>query len=195
MPKFNSNVTYNKLSYTTGIPEWQWYVGAGVNVDKIETLIQQKRDALQSRISSSLFKIIIILSAIVLFILIIAKLVTGRINRSFNQFAAFFSKAATESVTIDSDNLHFKEFETLAHAANRMIMQRNQAEAALRNSERKYRELVQSANSIILRMNTAGDIIFFNEYAQTFFGYSEEEILGKNVIGTIVPLPPIFTRS
>ena len=187
MPKFNSNVTYNKLSYTTGIPEWKWYVGAGVNVDKIETIIQHKRDALQKRIRSNLFKIIIILAAVVLFIFITAKLVTDRISRSFNQFSAFLSTAATESAKIDSENLHFKEFETLARAANRMITERNKAEAALRDSERKHRELVQSVNSIILRMDTAGNIIFFNKYAQTFFGYSEEEILGKNVIGTIVP--------
>ena len=32
-----------------------------------------------------------------------------------------------------------------------------------------------------------GDILFFNEFAQKFFGFSEEEILGKNVVGTIVP--------
>ena len=57
----------------------------------------------------------------------------------------------------------------------------------MRDSERKYRELVQSVNSIILRMDTAGNIIFFNKYAQTFFGYSEAEILGKSAIGTIVP--------
>jgi two-component system cell cycle sensor histidine kinase/response regulator CckA len=187
MPKFNSNVTYKKLSYTTGIPEWKWYVGAGVNMDKIETLIQQKRDALQKRIRSNLFNIIIILSTIVLFIFITAKLVTGKISRSFNQFSAFFSKAATESATIDTKNVHFKEFDVLAHAANRMIMERNKAEAALRDSERKYRELVQSVNSIILRLDTEGNIIFFNKYAQAFFGYSEAEILGKNVVGTIVP--------
>ena len=29
---------------------------------------------------------------------------------------------------------------------------------------------------------------FFKEFAQRFFGYSEQEILGKNVVGTIVPL-------
>ena len=28
---------------------------------------------------------------------------------------------------------------------------------------------------------------FFNEFAQRFFGYSEQEILGKNLVGTIVP--------
>ncbi|MBN1102942.1 MAG: PAS domain S-box protein [Deltaproteobacteria bacterium] len=67
------------------------------------------------------------------------------------------------------------------------ITERKQAEEALRNSEAKYRELVQNANSIILRMDTEGNITFFNEFAQSFFGYSEEEILGRNVVGTIVP--------
>jgi PAS domain-containing protein len=39
----------------------------------------------------------------------------------------------------------------------------------LGNSERKYRDLVENANSIIMRINTKGDILFFNEYAQRFF--------------------------
>ena len=99
----------------------------------------------------------------------------------------FFSKAATESVKIDTLNLHFKEFETLAQSANRMVSQRDIAEAALRKSERSYRELVQSASSIIMRMDTAGRVVFFNTYAQTFFDYRKEDIIGKNVIGTIVP--------
>jgi PAS domain S-box-containing protein len=58
----------------------------------------------------------------------------------------------------------------------------------LQESEKKYRELVENANSIILRMDTQGNITFFNEFAQRFFGYSEDEILGKNVVGTILPL-------
>ena len=68
-----------------------------------------------------------------------------------------------------------------------MIQERNRAEAALRGSERNYRELVQSANCIILRMDTNGQVIFFNTYAQRFFGYREEKIIGKNVVGTFVP--------
>jgi PAS domain S-box-containing protein len=57
----------------------------------------------------------------------------------------------------------------------------------LRESEEKYRTLVQSANSIILRFDTSGNITFINKYAQKFFGYSEAEILGKNIVTTIVP--------
>ncbi|WP_346836661.1 PAS domain S-box protein [Microbulbifer sp. SAOS-129_SWC] len=59
--------------------------------------------------------------------------------------------------------------------------------AALQESEARYRELVEHANSIILRWDRAGIITFFNEYAQHFFGYSEAEIIGQHVIGTIVP--------
>ena len=56
-----------------------------------------------------------------------------------------------------------------------------------RLSEAKYRELVESANSIIMRRDITGRITFINEFAQDFFGYSKEEILGRNTIGTIVP--------
>jgi len=59
--------------------------------------------------------------------------------------------------------------------------------ASLRESEAKYRELVQNANSIIYYRDPQGHITFFNEYAQSFFGYDEAEILGKHVVGTIVP--------
>ncbi len=54
-------------------------------------------------------------------------------------------------------------------------------------TEAKYQELVQNANSIILRMDPDGKVLFFNEFAQKFFGYTEKEILGCSVIGTIVP--------
>ena len=68
-----------------------------------------------------------------------------------------------------------------------MSGQRRQTERDLIKSEERYRELVESANSIILRRDREGRITFFNEFAQRFFGYSAEEVLGKNVVGTIVP--------
>lgn len=67
------------------------------------------------------------------------------------------------------------------------ITERRRAEEALRENERKYQELVENANSIILRWTRDGVVTFINEYGQDFFGYSEAELLGKNVVGTIVP--------
>ncbi|MEP6500433.1 PAS domain S-box protein [Microcoleus vaginatus ZQ-A4] len=57
----------------------------------------------------------------------------------------------------------------------------------LQASEAKYRQLVENANSIIVQLDSEGKITFFNEFAETFFGYSEAEIIGKSAIGTIIP--------
>lgn len=67
------------------------------------------------------------------------------------------------------------------------ITETRATEEALQHSEQKYRELVEDSNSIMLRWDRQGNITFFNEYAQRFFGFPEAEIIGKNVVGTIVP--------
>lgn len=57
---------------------------------------------------------------------------------------------------------------------------------ALKASESRYRQIVENANSIILIMDTSGNIAFLNKFGQRFFGYYENEVVGRNVIGTIV---------
>ncbi|MEG4838935.1 PAS domain S-box protein [Microcoleus sp. B9-D4] len=64
--------------------------------------------------------------------------------------------------------------------------------AKLRESEVKYRLLVENANSMIVQLDSEGKITFFNEFAETFFGYSEAEIIGKSAIGTIIPKTDLF---
>ncbi len=81
------------------------------------------------------------------------------------------------------------------HTTARDITSRRQAEAALRQSETNFRELVQNANSLIIRFDTEGKIKFVNEYAQEFFGYSEKEIVGRTLVETILPTVTSNGRS
>ena len=67
------------------------------------------------------------------------------------------------------------------------VAERAEAEQSLRQSEIQYRELVENANSIIVKLAADGTITFFNEFAEIFFGYNQEEIIGKNAVGTIIP--------
>jgi PAS domain S-box-containing protein len=69
----------------------------------------------------------------------------------------------------------------------RDITAQSRTEMELRASEAKYRDLVQSANSVILRFDRAGLITYVNDFGLQFFGYKEEEILGRSIVGTIVP--------
>ncbi|MFZ5832761.1 MAG: PAS domain S-box protein, partial [Planctomycetota bacterium] len=61
------------------------------------------------------------------------------------------------------------------------VTPRKRAEESLRQSESFFRQLVENANSAILRWKRDGTITYFNAYAQSFFGYSAEEAVGRHV--------------
>ncbi|MDP3564795.1 MAG: PAS domain S-box protein [Methanoregula sp.] len=67
------------------------------------------------------------------------------------------------------------------------ISEKQKIAESLKESEAKYREVVQNTQSIIIRMDMQGTITFFNHYALTFFDYTSDEVIGKNVNSTIVP--------
>ncbi|MFP4379592.1 MAG: PAS domain S-box protein [Candidatus Sumerlaeia bacterium] len=69
----------------------------------------------------------------------------------------------------------------------RDITRRKKAEESLMERERQYREIVEYANSIILRWDSDGTIRYINDFGLRFFGYKPEELIGKSLIGTLVP--------
>lgn len=62
-----------------------------------------------------------------------------------------------------------------------------EAEADQRARLETYGQIAEAANSIVLRWDLDGRVLYLNAYGQEFFGFPAEEILGKSVIGTIVP--------
>ena len=57
---------------------------------------------------------------------------------------------------------------------------------------KKYRELIETANSVILRWGVDGKIRFMNDFGLRFFGYTEEELLGQDVL---ILVPGVETGS
>ena len=58
---------------------------------------------------------------------------------------------------------------------------------ALEESEALYARLVEEINSIIIEVSPDGVISFFNRFAEKVFGYSRNELIGKKLVGTILP--------
>jgi len=54
-------------------------------------------------------------------------------------------------------------------------------------TEAKFMEMVLASNSIITKFDANFKFLFVNPYAQEFFGFSMEELIGKNAVGTIIP--------
>ncbi|MDX2256106.1 MAG: PAS domain S-box protein [Pseudanabaenaceae cyanobacterium bins.39] len=102
-------------------------------------------------------------------------------------FEAEFMTKSGKIVTglVSSETLEIGD-QTFAIYAIKDISDRKLIEETIRENEKKYRDLVESANCIILRWNTDGNICFLNDYGLNFFGYQLEEVMGKYVLDTIV---------
>ena len=59
----------------------------------------------------------------------------------------------------------------------------------------EYKAMVQNANSIILVWKTDGIIRFMNNFGLGFFGYTAEELIGANMLGTIISDRDIYEKD
>jgi len=61
------------------------------------------------------------------------------------------------------------------------VVDRMRAEAALRESEARYRAVTQSASNAIITADSTGTILSWNRGAEKIFGYTEAEISGQSL--------------
>lgn len=60
-------------------------------------------------------------------------------------------------------------------------------ENALKKSEEKYRKLIESINDTIYEVDTSGNLLFVSQSVSRVLGYSQEEVLGRNIFEFIYP--------
>ena len=63
----------------------------------------------------------------------------------------------------------------------RDISKHKQTEEALRESQSRYHSLAQTASDAIISINSSGNIVFWNNAAETIFGYTPEEVIGGHL--------------
>jgi two-component system, NtrC family, sensor kinase len=179
-----------KLVIFNYIPEYDWIVASSSYADEFYAPLNTVEQIF----------ILTVLVSLILF-LPLTLWISASITNPLRELMQRFALGAKGDISVRMERISMDEVGTLARYFNTFMEQlersreslraeievRKKAEAAIRQSEAKYRELVQNANSIILRVDIRGRITFFNEFAQSFFGFSEAEIVGRNSVGTIMP--------
>jgi PAS domain S-box-containing protein len=87
-------------------------------------------------------------------------------------------------VSCKAISIHGKEY---IQAMWRDITDLTQTQDALRESEEKYKQLVENANDIIYETDIEGHFTFVNPIAENITGYSEKELIGTNFVELVHP--------
>lgn len=169
-----------KRSFVRGIPEFEWYVGAGFWFGDINRVIFQKKAELANTIKNQITTVALLLVAMFLMQYLVYRVMIRKISSGFSSFMDFFRSATTRSAHIAEEVLYYSEFVDMAASANLMIEARNQAENELRNSEGRYRSIIENIEEGYSEVDRDGNIIFFNNAMCEISGYAREELQGMN---------------
>ena len=178
------------LSFVKAVPDWQWILGTGTYLNELEENIIQEKTALKHQLKTHLINITLIFLLILLPACAFVFLLSRRLEKSFKTFLHFFDNAATRSIEIDMQDIHFTEFQTLARAANQMVALRAgiemEKQKEIKNREKSKKEMerlrtaVQQVAEAIVITDTSGAIEFVNQGFEKITGFAAHEVIGDN---------------
>ena len=195
-----------RISYIKKLPDWQWALGASAELDKIDLLLEQKRDSFREELMiQSLVSLVILLIGFVMSRILSRQLFLN-MQSGIERLERFFEEAKTAPVEIDSRGLEYQELEVLANAANDMNRDRAKmysAEAALRSArdelefkvQQRTAELEESKDRLNQFQEISSEAVIIhhdqrildaNPAAERLFGYSADE-LRLMTLGQLIP--------
>ncbi|MGD9126377.1 MAG: PAS domain-containing protein [Planctomycetia bacterium] len=78
-----------------------------------------------------------------------------------------------------------------ATEAARLKMELHRALKTLKQADllnERYEQIIRHLDAIVLSLDPDGKILFVNDFGLKFFGYEAEELIGQQVLGTLIPV-------
>jgi len=109
-------------------------------------------------------------------------LATG-VATSLLVFIALFSQMRARAKAEHSE----AEVRASEATVRKILDERERAVAAVKESEERYRELVENANDIVFTLDLEGNVTSVNKAVESITGYSQAELLGMNMSEFLTP--------
>lgn len=121
MPPLRGERNINKLSYVVGIPDWHWYVGAGIFLEDVDHEIAKLEKEIKQELQKTIFSIVLLVLSFSIVLVFFYLYLSRKIKRDFRTFTEFFDSLSNKDEIIDLQSIKFREFDELARHANTML--------------------------------------------------------------------------
>ena len=159
-----------KVGYSRGVDGWQWMVGSGLYVDAINETLALKRQVLVGKIQNHAVVFLFILLFSMLPILLLTRYLTRGIGNNIVLFIDFLEQSVEDVRKIKAKDIHFKEFQGLVQAANRMVDRQEKAADDMKNVREQLSKSRKMEALGILAGGVAHDL---NNILSSMIGYPD----------------------
>lgn len=171
-----------KIAYFFYIPEYDWIVVSSCYLDEAHRPLSEMK------------KIMVLTGlAFVLLAIAITYLLSSFIIKPLKDLMSRFATAESGDFSVRAPDISKDEIGQLGRYLNRFMdelqttndklvkefQERIQSEVALRESEKKYRNIVENIDEAIFTLDTNGRITYISSASKKIMGYSPDYLIGK----------------
>ena len=176
MPMIDGVQSKPKLSYAAAVPEWQWYVGAGIYIDEIDTIIAKNQRLFKDKVGEHLKIMLLVLACLLVIYAVTSHFISRNIWRQIDMFSKFLRRASSESISLDSDILTYREFREIGTLANKMLQEKNSILQEISLSRDEWAKTFDAIGDCVMLLDGDGKIVRANKAAVTLHGIAAVEI-------------------
>ncbi|KAB7883008.1 sensor histidine kinase [Poseidonibacter ostreae] len=150
-PDISQNI--KKISYAKSYEPWNWSIGKGVYLDKIDNLVQRKKYEYDQKISDYTLQITSLTIMLVLYSIFIYKNATILIVSDVKEIGKYFKESQKNDKPLNQNRLIFGEFKVIANyatdAMNNIKIKTHMLEDLNKNLEYKVDEKTKELTKLI----------------------------------------------
>ena len=165
---------FEKVAFVKEYKKYKWIIGTGTYLDDVEKELARREAIFKNSIENQIKSLLLLFVFILIGVYIITKKLSKYIKTNIKNLTISFEKASRENKKVDTNNLTYKEFISLANNLNMTLENKNLIERELQD----YINLVNE-HIIISSTNVKGVITDVNKAFCNISGYTKEELIGK----------------
>ena len=170
-PEFEGQYSFSKKGYVTYYKPLGWYI-----------CITAYKEDLNEKVNNLIYKIVVFASSFLILALILSYFIAESISTPLNFLIGVISKTDKEGIPIETvPNSSVTEIQVLSSTINNMISSINLSRAELKESEAKFRGLIESSCDLIWEANIDGEYTYVSPQIEKILGYTPAEAVGNSV--------------
>ncbi len=156
--KIDINKDIKKISFSNSFDDWNWTIGKGVYLDKIDKLVEKKDEEYNQKISNYTLQITSLTIMLILYSIFIYKNATILIVNVVKEIGKYFKESEKNDNPINENKIIFGEFKVIANYATDAIknikLKTHMLEDLNKNLEYKVSEKTKELTKLVEAQKT-----------------------------------------